>query len=137
MLRTVTTFRDPWNAHLLRARLLAEDIPAFVVNDQHVGTKWHWSLALGGVRVMVPPCRIDDARAVWAGVLNGVYRSELEEEFGDLDDPRCRVCGTTQITRRPPWSQYLFAVGFLSFGIGVKIIRSRCACANGHRWTSP
>ena len=136
MLRTVTSFRDPWNAHLLKTRLTAEDIPSFVVNDQHAANMWHWSLALGGVRVMVPSCRIEDARAVWANILDGVYRRELEEQFGDLDDPKCPVCGSTQIACRPPWSQYVFAAGWWSFGIGAKLIRSRCACANGHRWTA-
>ena len=48
MLATVTRYFDPWEAHILCARLVAEGIPASVIGDQHIMANWPMSVALGG-----------------------------------------------------------------------------------------
>src|SRR5215471_4944565 len=54
MLVTVDSFREPWEAHLFKMRLEAEDIPAFVRLEYHIWMFWPYSTALGGARVQVP-----------------------------------------------------------------------------------
>lgn len=135
MLRTVTVLRDPWDAHMLRSRLVAEEIPAFVVNDQHVWMDWPMSVALGGVRVMVPPSCLEDARAVWAGVLSDAYHAELLEMFGDIDDPKCPRCGATTIRCRPALMESVLGLALTVFGPVIKVAHTRCTClACGKRW---
>ena len=97
MLTTIATFREPWEAHAFRSRLDAENIPAMVAHEHHVGVNRAKSTALGGVKVQVPLWFAEDALRVEQQARDGFYRSALETEFGDLDDdPRCPVCGSTR-----------------------------------------
>ena len=63
MLITLGRYLDPWEAHVLRARLEAEGIPAYVSNDSHVLANWSLAYALGGVALQVPAERESEARA--------------------------------------------------------------------------
>ncbi len=58
MLTTVAAFREPWEAHMFCGRLMAEGIAAFVAHECHIGNAWHYSVALGGVKVQVSRKRI-------------------------------------------------------------------------------
>jgi hypothetical protein len=71
MLATIAAFRDPWEAHMFRLRLEAEDVPAVVAYDFHIGNNWLWSTALGGVRVQVPHDFADAAFDVKSLCRNG------------------------------------------------------------------
>jgi hypothetical protein len=61
MLTTVATFAYPWQAHLLRLRLEADGIPAFVAHEHQP-----YATALGGIEVQVPEEFLDDAEAIIA-----------------------------------------------------------------------
>jgi DNA-directed RNA polymerase subunit RPC12/RpoP len=100
MLETVAIFRDPWEAHMLRMRLEAEGMPAFVAYEFHIGNNWLWSTALGGVRVQVWHHLAKDAWDVWQRCRNGEFRHDLVAEFGDIDDPHCPHCGSTELKKR-------------------------------------
>jgi hypothetical protein len=50
---TVATFSRPEQAHLLRMRLEAAGIRAFVQDENMVQMNWFYSNAIGGVRVQV------------------------------------------------------------------------------------
>ena len=49
----VATFSKPEEAHLLRMRLKAGRIRAFIRDENTIQVDWHYSNALGGVRVEV------------------------------------------------------------------------------------
>ena len=49
------------DAHIIKGRLEAEGIPAFLSDDQYITMDWSLSLALGGVKVMVPEAYKDSA----------------------------------------------------------------------------
>ena len=66
MLITVARYSLPYEAHLARARLEAEDIPAFVMEEHTINMQWLYSNALGGVRLQVPQGFEADAAAVLA-----------------------------------------------------------------------
>jgi hypothetical protein len=133
---TLKTFRDPWDAYLLRGRLEAEGIPAFVLNDQHVAVNWRISTALGGVRVQVPTHMAAEAQAVWEGVAGGDYQALLATLFGDIETRRCPACGATDIRRRPLIGEIVIGIlVVLLFGIPLKLSRPRCTCrVCGARW---
>jgi predicted RNA-binding Zn-ribbon protein involved in translation (DUF1610 family) len=135
MLTTLTSFRDPWEAHLLRARLLAEHIPATVAHDQHIWMNWPLSVALGGAKVQVPGEELEHAREVLERCASGQYKAELAEIFGDLEDTVCPNCGSDDFRRRPSLPEIVFGIGCLAFGIAVKLDASKCKCRNcGARW---
>lgn len=110
MLVTVASFREPWEAHLLRGRLQAEGILAFVSFDQHVGNKWFLSDALGGTKVQVSSDEIELAREVEADCRKGAFKKHLESQIGDLDDPRCPACGGTFFRMRRPFPRTVMAL---------------------------
>jgi hypothetical protein len=118
MLVTVASFREPWEAHLLRGRLQAEGILAFVAFDQHAGNKWIISNALGGAKVQVSSDEIELAREVEAECRNGVFKKHLESQIGELDDPVCPHCGGTEFRKRRPFLRAALAV-ILSLGTGT------------------
>ncbi len=101
MLVTVARFRDPWEAAMFRGRLEAEDIPAFVIHQHHVGMIWSWSRALHGVKVQVLRDDAAEAGKVMARCLSGAYSAELLELFGYLGEPQCPNCGSIACKRRP------------------------------------
>jgi len=117
MLTTVATFQEPWEAYMLRFRLEAEGIPAVVSLQYHVWMNWSLSTALGGVKVQVPRGHAHEARSIERRCRAGEFKAELEAEFGDLDDPRCPICGSIHYRKRRSIPQSLLAVVLtLSFG---------------------
>jgi hypothetical protein len=110
MLRTVTAFREPWEAHMFCSRLSAEGIPAFVSHELHVGNAWHFSTALGGVKVQVPYDCVEHARMIQDFCASGEFKSLLERDFGDLNDVKCPKCGSHRNRRRRPVLESTVAV---------------------------
>ena len=57
-MRTIARFQVPEEAHLFRLFLETHDIPAYLWDENLVQTAWHYSDAIGGVRVVVsdPDC---------------------------------------------------------------------------------
>tara|TARA_R100001143_G_scaffold755_1_gene2242 strand:- start:4968 stop:5165 length:198 start_codon:yes stop_codon:yes gene_type:complete len=49
MLKTVATFSFPHEAHIARAKLESEGIPALVADEHTINMQWLYSNALGGV----------------------------------------------------------------------------------------
>src|SRR6201986_115815 len=64
---------EPVQAHILQGRLQAEGIPVFVADGGLVQTNPLWTMALGGVRVLVPQHLLGQAKAVMAALAEGRY----------------------------------------------------------------
>ena len=138
MLATVERFNEPWEAHLFRMRLEAEDIPAFVIHEYHIWNAWYLAMALGGARVQVPAERYREAREIWRLCREGQYRQLLQEELGDLDDVCCIYCNSDKITRRPPILMITFAIVGLFFGMIFPGKSTVYRCHNcGRSWSMP
>ena len=86
---------------MLRGRLEAEDIPAFVIHQQLVAMKWSWSLALGGVKVQVLDEDAAGALDVITQCRDGAFSAVLLDIFGYLGEPQCPHCGSIECKRRP------------------------------------
>ncbi len=106
MLTTVARYSLPYEAHLARARLESEGIPAFVADEHTINMQWLYSDALGGVRLQVP-----EPWALRALSVLAEDREQVLMEAQQVDTDLCRHCGSAdteyhQIGRR--WAFLMF-----------------------------
>ena len=78
MYRTVASYLDPIEAHIVCGRLNAEGIDAFVADDQTNLANWEWRQAIGGTRVRVAEDDYARARALIADLDAGAFDLEPE-----------------------------------------------------------
>ena len=90
MLTTIASYSFPYEAHIARAKLESEGIPAFVADEHTISMQWLYSNALGGVRLQVA----DNLRDAAQKILNEDRSDLLTEEQGE-DIPKCEQCGST------------------------------------------
>jgi hypothetical protein len=112
---TIERFLDPWEAHVVKARLIAEGIDATVSNDQLSMADWPMAFALGGAALQVPD--EDSARA--RAVLEAYHRGDFEQDLVDEgylppQPPDECTCGAHELGI--PWRERILVV--LMFLIG-------------------
>ena len=78
MHRTVASYLDPIEAHIVCGRLQAEGIDAIVSDDQTNLANWEWRQAIGGTRVRVAEDQFEAARALIAELDGGAFSLEPE-----------------------------------------------------------
>ncbi|HEV7816592.1 MAG TPA: hypothetical protein VGP06_16010 [Janthinobacterium sp.] len=69
----VARFLAPIDAHVVCDCLKAAGVPALVADANLAQTNSLWAIALGGARVLVPPSRAAEARAVIAAFNRGDF----------------------------------------------------------------
>ena len=137
-LHTLAKFRDPWEAHMFRALLEAEGVPALVTDDIVIAMNWPLSTAYGGVRVRVPYAYVDEAQDVLERCVDGDYQAALSEMFGGLEEPACPNCGSKDFRRRPSFQQLAFGIVCTLAITTVKVQAKRYRCRTcGTRWRAP
>jgi hypothetical protein len=99
--RVIARFSEPVMAHLARAKLENEGIPAYVRDAHTIGVQWLYSIALGGVRVEVEERDAERALALLEEDLSGQVTEEhwYRQVHPDL---RCPRCGSDEILRSGP-----------------------------------
>ncbi len=87
-LTTVGSYTQPYEAHIAQQRLRDQGIVAFLRNEHTISIDWFLSNALGGVKVLVPTDRAEEARRILA--------TDASPEFDTvLEDPiACPACGS-------------------------------------------
>jgi hypothetical protein len=137
MLVTIEHFFDPWEAHILRARLEADGIPAIVVNDQHIMACWPLSMALGGAALQVQEENVPKAREIVAAYQSGALQEDLVAEHPEAADT-CPLCGSPDMERSVPLFQSALAVAtFMLASAPFPTNASQRKCrACGHAWRS-
>jgi len=123
-MKTVATYRDPYEAHLARALLESAGVEAFVFDDQVVGVNWLYSRAVGGVRLCVANEDEAEAREILADTTDQCPESEP-----------CPSCGSTEVrvSRYSLWS----LLPALVFASPLFFPRRSWRCARcGERWGS-
>jgi hypothetical protein len=70
----IARFFTPVEAHMLQSRLQAEGVPAVVADAQIVGVNPLLTMAVGGVRVLVPESDFERAREIVNAIERGDYR---------------------------------------------------------------
>ena len=65
-MKLVTVYRtfSPADAHLIRSRLEAADVPATVTHELSALSMEGYSLSTGGIRVQVPEDQVEAAREI-------------------------------------------------------------------------
>ncbi len=134
MLQTVERFLDPWEAHIVCARLNADGIPATVAFANHAIIDWPAALALGGTAVQVPEEHLAQARRIVADYRAGELEAELPEE-SELREGCCSECGSGAVRKVAPLRQRLLAGLLGIFGAPFPTRESEMVCDNcGARW---
>ncbi len=135
MLLTVGRYFDPWEAHILRARLEAEGIPASVAGDRHAMADWPMAVALGGAALQVPGAHFEQARQIVAAYHSGSLERELLEACPEAEE-RCPACDAAEVAGKVPLRQRVLAVALFLLAflpLPTQALRRQCrAC--GHRW---
>lgn len=117
-MKTIATFSKPEEAHLLRTRLEAGGIAAFVQDENMVQMNWLYSDAIGGVRVQI--AEEDVPRAMeWLGEQKPVPEDGVVV--------RCPFChsGETEADEWPRRLSFLSLL-FLQFPLWCSRHRYRC-----------
>lgn len=119
---TVSTFSKPEDAHMLRMRLEAGGVPAYVQDENMVQTDWLYSNAIGGVRVQIAEDDLDRAKEI-------LQDPGIETELPSM--PACPGCNSTntapdELPRRLSFLSLLVA----GFPFLFSKTRWRCAACN-------
>ena len=67
---TITSFTDTLEANIVKGRLEAESIPAFLADENYINANLFMSNALGGVKLKVPTEYEQQARDIIKTVVN-------------------------------------------------------------------
>jgi hypothetical protein len=89
---TVATFSEPEEAHLLRLRLGAGAVDAYLQDENTVQMNWLYSNAIGGVRVQIDEGDIEAAKEIVAAP--SVEAGEMAE-MSEVEPTECRGCSST------------------------------------------
>ena len=92
------TTREPYKAHIYKAKLESEGISAEVMDENLVSVNWTLSNAVGGVKLMVSEADLDRAR-------------EVLGDLGESPTVTCPKCESSSTRRlRHPWWMILISV---------------------------
>lgn len=92
--RLLVTVYSPLDADLLVSRLVDEGIDAKLENRQTLGVIPIWTVALGGIRVVVPEHQYDAARVLLEKLNAG------EDALPDDESEKCPKCGNPKVLER-------------------------------------
>lgn len=130
-MKQVATFREAYQAHILKGVLESEGIPASVQDEQIATINWAYSQAIGGVKVNVPDGFYQKALEIIEKINQQGEADEksFEDEAGPADV--CPECGSKSLapTKFSRWS----LLPSLIFMIPVLFGKKRWQCKDcGH-----
>jgi hypothetical protein len=105
---------SPWDAHVSRALLESEGIPAFLGNEHVIWINWPMSLMLGSVRLLVPAAVAESARNVLAMRDRGDLHAALVAQQEQITEV-CHRCGSAEFTTSRDWVSISLATLLLFF----------------------
>ena len=118
---TVARYDFPYQAHIARAKLDSEGIPAFVADEHTINMQWLYSNAMGGVKLQVPESFAEAAREVLA-------REEAQvAPAAEVEGPRCQHCGSTRTALRQRGRRWAF-LSWLVLELPLFPVRRRYHC---------
>ena len=122
MLVTLARFLDPWEAHVVCARLRADGLFAEVANDRMAIVDWPMAYALGGTQLQVKAEDIAEARAIFEAYRRGELDVERDVPPAAEAEPVC-----TCPPRGPdiPWGQRVLVVALYLVTFGLVIFPTR------------
>ena len=122
---TVASFSKPEEAHLLRMRLEAGGVPAYVQNENLIQMDWLYSNLLGGVEVQIAEEDAERAREIV---------NDVPEEALPGDRPVCPSCSSLN-TAPDELPRRLSFASFIVIGFPLLFGKHRWKCADcGKTW---
>lgn len=122
---TIATFSQPEQAHLLRGRLEASGIPAYLRDEHTIQLDWLYSDALGGVRVVISEHHLQDALAL--------LELPPEESFESSMGP-CPQCNSKNVVAFET-PKRLFLATLLIIKLPIFYTSAQCKCQDcGSTW---
>ena len=119
---TAKTFTDNGEAHIVKAKLEANGIPAFLF-DEHMGGNMYPSVAIFGVRLMVSEVDLESALALV---------SETDGALASGGADTCPKCGSGDIFRH---SSLIGGIAAFMFGLALFLRTGERYCRQcRHRW---
>ncbi len=128
MIETIITKTTAIEAYIIRGRLEAEGIPAFIAFEHHIWANWTLSNALGGVRIQVLSSKKDEAINVVSSIERGEFQKELEKEIKYTEKSICSVCESDEVNNvNWSWKLAFFSLFFLV--IPIPFFQNQLKCA--------
>ena len=84
-LLVVAKYLVPTDAYVVQGCLAASGVPAVVADANHVQADLLIAPALGGVRVLVPACFLEQARAILEALERGDYALGEDADVGEAE----------------------------------------------------
>lgn len=134
---TVATFSKPEDAHLLRLRLGAGGVDAYVQDENMVQMNWLYSNAIGGVRVQIAETDLEAAREIVAAPPVGKGEVAALSEAELTVCPECSSTGTApdEGPRRFAFLSMMFSMMMFGVAFPFAFLRRRWKCADcGCTW---
>ena len=122
---TIASFSKPEEAHLLRLRLEAGGISAYIHDENTIQLNWLYSDAMGGVKVQIADTDFADAQSI----LNG---GAIDP--GGLENRPCPCCLSPN-TEMYDLPRRIFFISILVVGFPVFVTRNKWCCPKcNHKW---
>ena len=136
MLKTAAIYTNPIEAHIVRGRLEAEGIPAYVIHEYHIWANWFYSSALGGVKVQVNATDALKAKETIINLENDEFEKILEENEGPFQALICPKCESKSI-KEYRWNEKLTLIILWAYVIPIPYIQGKLKCLDcGNSWIS-
>jgi Putative prokaryotic signal transducing protein len=123
-------FTSVHEAHLARSVLEAAGIETTIADEHLVSMTWTYSNAVGGVKVLVPDDRLEEARSLLeSNAITAVVSptADLGDEADDGGSDECQRCGSREFESRLPGKRFAI-LSWLVFGVplGSPLRRRYC-----------
>ena len=115
---TVGWYLHPIEAEIARGRLESEGIPAFLHSNNHSNLDWPLTLALGGIKLQVPPGAAQEATEILQSV------EPLPDEEEEIACPNCGSLDTKK--EETSWEIAILVVHFLNIPLPFRRGQRRC-----------
>ena len=120
---SVGWFLNPIEAQIAKGKLESEGIPAFLDTANHSTTNWPITLALGGIRLQVPPSAAQRAAEILA---------EVSPKGMNTEELICPSCGSSNTHRmKATWKLSILSSHILGIPLPFSSKRQHCdQCGN-------
>jgi len=127
-LAVASAFTSVHEAELARSVLEAAGIEAVLADDHLVSMTWTYSNAVGGVKVMVPEDRLDEARSLLQSQAVVMDRPPAtDSEAADAISDACQQCGNHEFESRLQGKSFAI-LSWLTLGVPLGLPRRRRYC---------
>jgi len=125
----IASYSFPPEAHIAKASLEAAEIVAFITDEHTINMQWLYANAIGGVKLLVPSDRVDEAKALLQQDFSSSISGVVEEK-----DNLCCHCGSDKIEPYTRGKKPAFVV-FLLLGFPLFFYQRGIKCLSCGRFT--